>query len=118
MIGATLIESADNAITVKSALELLSAAFSLHPSFAESEILDIRAGIRPAYPDNLPRITIEDNIIRCNGLFRHGFLLAPVMAACVADFIAGKQNNFISLFRSENDDHHHQRPAQKRQLRA
>lgn len=118
MIGATLIESADNAITVKSALELLSAAFSLHPSFAEAEILDIRAGIRPAYPDNLPRISVEDNVIRCNGLFRHGFLLAPVIAACVSDLVDGRTNNFISLFRSENDDHHHQRPAQKRQLRA
>lgn len=118
MIGATLIEGADNAITVKSALELLSAAFSLHPSFAESEILDIRAGIRPAYPDNLPRITVENNVIRCNGLFRHGFLLAPVMAACVADLVDERANNFISLFRSENDDHHHQRPAQKSKLRA
>lgn len=118
MIGATLIEGADNAVTVKSALELLSAAFSLHPSFAESQILDIRAGIRPAYPDNLPRITVEDNVIRCNGLFRHGFLLAPVMAACVADLVDGRANNFISLFRSNNDDHHHQRPAQKHKLRA
>lgn len=118
MIGATLIESADNAVTVKSALELLSAAFSLHPSFAESEILDIRAGIRPAYPDNLPRITVDGNVISCNGLFRHGFLLAPVMAACVADLVDGRANNFISLFRSKNDDHHHQRPAQKSELRA
>lgn len=118
MIGATLLESADNAVTVKSALELLSAAFSLHPSFAEAEIIDIRAGIRPAYSDNLPRITVNDNIIRCNGLFRHGFLLAPVMAECVADLVDGRQNNFISLFRSENDDHHHQRPAQKHKLRA
>ncbi len=118
MIGATLIESADSAVTVKSALELLSAAFSLHPSFAESEILDIQAGIRPAYPDNLPRISIDGNVISCNGLFRHGFLLAPIMAACVADFVAGKKNNFISLFRSENDDHHHQRSAQAHKLRA
>lgn len=118
MIGATLLESADRAVTVKSALELLSAAFSLHPSFAEAEILDIRAGIRPAYSDNLPRINTDDNVISCNGLFRHGFLLAPVMAECVADLVAGKQNNFISLFRSENDDHHHQRSAQKHRLRA
>ena len=98
LIGATLIESADDVITVKSTMELLSAAYSLHPSFGEAEILSVLAGIRPAYPDNLPRITIDGNIIRCNGLFRHGYLLAPVMAQCVADYITGKDNEFMHLF--------------------
>lgn len=98
MIGATVIESAGDAVTLKSALELLSAAYSLHPSFGEAEIIAIRAGVRPAYPDNLPRITVDGNVIRCNGLFRHGFLLAPVMARCVADLIAGRKNEFMPLF--------------------
>lgn len=106
MIGATVIESNDKTVTMKSAMELLSAAYSLHPSFAESEIIDIRAGVRPAYPDNLPRITVRERVISCNGLFRHGFLLSPVMAECVADYIAGRENPFISLFmRSDHADH-------------
>lgn len=106
MIGATVIESNNKTVTMKSAMELLSAAYSLHPSFAESEIIDIRAGVRPAYPDNLPRITVRDRVISCNGLFRHGFLLSPVMAECVADYIAGRENPFISLFmRSDHADH-------------
>jgi glycine oxidase len=106
MIGATVIESSDKTVTMKSAMELLSAAYSLHPSFAESEIMAIRAGVRPAYPDNLPRITVRDRVISCNGLFRHGFLLSPVMAECVADYIAGRANPFISLFiRSDHADH-------------
>lgn len=106
MIGATVIESDDKTVTMKSAMELLSAAYSLHPSFAESEIVSIRAGVRPAYPDNLPRITVRDRVISCNGLFRHGFLLSPVMAECVADYIAGRANPFISLFmRSDHADH-------------
>lgn len=118
MIGATVLESADEQLSVKSALELLSAAYSLHPSFAESEILEMKAGIRPAYADNLPRIKIEGNMIRCNGLFRHGYLLAPVMAACVADFIAGRENKFISLFTRGKNEYHHQRPEEKHKRHA
>jgi len=98
MIGATVIESADEGLSVKSALELLTTAYSLHPSFGEAEIMEMRVGIRPAYSNNLPRIGFDGNVIRCNGLFRHGYLMAPVMAQCVADHIAGRSNNFISLF--------------------
>ncbi len=115
MIGATVIESMDETVTLKSAMELLSAAYSLHPSFGEAEIIDIRAGARPAYPDNLPRITIEDNIIRCNGLFRHGYLLAPVMAQVVADHIAGKDNKFSHLF-TRTHEHHNQRPEKAKRV--
>ena len=40
MIGATMIESAEKgAVSVRSAIELLSAAYALHPAFGESEIL-------------------------------------------------------------------------------
>jgi glycine oxidase len=103
-IGATLIESADQMVTIRSALELLSAAYSLHPSFGDAAISFIHAGIRPSYPDNLPRITVKDNVISCNGLFRHGYLLAPVMAQCVADHIAGKENEFLHLFAGGSHD--------------
>ena len=118
LIGATLIESADNVRTVKSVMELLSAAYSLHPSFAEAEILNIHSGIRPAYPDNLPRIKIEGNVIRCNGLFRHGYLLAPAMAQCAVDYIAGQKNEFTHLFMKENHGHHHQRSEENIKRRA
>lgn len=117
-IGATLIESADENVTLKSAMELLSAVYSLHPSFAESEILEIRAGIRPAYPDNLPRMTFDGNIIRCNGLFRHGYLLAPVMADGIADMIEGRSNEFLSLFTRGNDEYFHQRAKENHPRRA
>jgi glycine oxidase len=108
MIGATIIESADERVTVKGTMELLSAAYSLHPSFGEAELIEAKAGIRPAYPDNFPRVTVKGNVIGCNGLFRHGYLLAPVMAECVADTIAGKDNEFSHLF-MRNHEHHNQR---------
>ncbi len=48
------------------------------------------AGVRPAFPDNVPRIVVEDGgrTIRVNGVYRHGFLLAPVLAQAVAKFLS------------------------------
>jgi glycine oxidase len=88
MIGATVIESEETgSITVRSALDLLSAAYALDPAFAEAEIVMQGAGTRPAFPDNLPRIIPRGRYIYVNGLYRHGFLLAPVLAELVADFL-------------------------------
>ncbi len=87
MIGATTIESADDGISVRSALELLSAAYAVHPAFAEARIVEIGAGLRPAFPDNLPRIRIDGDRIAVNGLYRHGFLLAPALAELTAAYL-------------------------------
>ncbi len=88
MLGATQIESGErNRATVRSVLELLSAAFALHPAFGEAELLEIGVDARPAFADNLPRIRRHGQTIFVNGLFRHGFLLAPALAMQVADLI-------------------------------
>jgi glycine oxidase len=86
VVGATQIESEDSREpTVRSALELLSACFSVHKGFAEAEILQIASGLRPALGDNEPKIWVNNKVIQINGLFRHGYLLAPVMVEqCVA----------------------------------
>ena len=81
MVGATMIESDDaSRITARSMLELLSAAYALHPAFAEAEVVEIGTHVRPAFPDNLPRIQSIDGTLYLNGLYRHGFLLAPALA--------------------------------------
>ena len=88
MIGATMIESEHRGpMTVRSAIELLNAAFTLHPAFAEAEILELGADARPAFPDNLPNVIVSDRTIHLNGLYRHGFLLSPVLAAMAADAV-------------------------------
>ena len=88
MLGATMIESSGQKhATARSVLELLSAAYALNPAFGEAEILEIGVDSRPAYPDNIPRLTKIKNIIYINGLYRHGFLLAPAMAQMVAAHI-------------------------------
>jgi glycine oxidase len=86
VIGATEIESNDNsAISVRSTLELLSAAYSLHPGFAEARIMETNANCRPALPDNEPLITMGNNNLQINGLYRHGYLIAPALLREVTD---------------------------------
>ena len=88
MIGATTIEAEDSGVSVRSALELLSAAYAVHPAFAEARIVEFGSGLRPAFPDNLPRIAIDNQRIAVNGLYRHGFLLAPALAELTLAHVA------------------------------
>ena len=51
MIGATMIESEHRGpMTVRSAIELLNAAYALHPAFAEAEIVEFGADVAPLFP--------------------------------------------------------------------
>ena len=43
--------------------------------------------MRPAYPDNLPRIAVHNRKIAVNGLYRHGFLLAPALAELTLGYV-------------------------------
>jgi glycine oxidase len=87
MLGATSIEAEDSGVSVRSALELLGAAYAVHPAFAEARIVEFGSGLRPAFPDNLPRIAIDQNKIAVNGLYRHGFLLAPALAELTLGYV-------------------------------
>ena len=88
MVGATVIESEDaGPLTVRSALELLGSAYALHPALGEAEILEVGAGVRPAFPDNVPKIVVRGRTLYVNGLYRHGFQLAPVLAELLADYV-------------------------------
>jgi glycine oxidase len=44
--------------------------------------------LRPALPDNLPRIEREDGLTRINGLFRHGWLIAPALVQDALEALA------------------------------
>jgi glycine oxidase len=88
MLGATQIESEERGrASARSVMELLSAAYALHPAFGEAEVLEIGADARPAFPDNLPRVTRRGDTIHVNGLFRHGFLLSPSVARMTAGLV-------------------------------
>jgi glycine oxidase len=87
MLGATSIETENNGVSVRSALELLSAAYAVHPAFGEARIVEFGSGLRPAFPDNLPRIAVNQQKIAVNGLYRHGFLLAPALAELTLGYV-------------------------------
>jgi glycine oxidase len=88
MVGATMIEANNGRNpTVRSVLELLSAAYAVHPAFGEAEIVEIGVDTRPAFNDNLPKIRRYGNQVYVNGLYRHGYLGAPALARRVVDLL-------------------------------
>jgi len=44
---------------------------------------------RPAFTDNHPRVSIDGHCIQANGLYRHGFLLAPAVSDLIHRLIRG-----------------------------
>lgn len=84
IIGATEIESEDRSpISLRSSLELSSALYALNPAFAEARITATDVNLRPSLVDNLPRIERQPGLLRANGLYRHGYLLAPAMVEAI-----------------------------------
>lgn len=88
MLGATQIESADRrGISARAVLELLSAAYALDPRFAEAELVETGTDLRPAFADNVPRVVVRGRVLHLNGLFRHGYLMAPALARQAVAFL-------------------------------
>jgi glycine oxidase len=101
VVGASEIESEDRSpVSLRSAVELMSAAHSVIPELAEARIVHMESNLRPALPDNEPHTHIEPGLLRINGLFRHGWLLAP---ALVQDALAALG---LGLGASEKETHH------------
>lgn len=102
-IGATAIvdpNPIDWRMRVSSATDLLAFASDTVPGLKSARIVGLNSGLRAAYPNRLPEIRSRENgtVIQVNGLYRHGFLLAPVMAASVLAAITGRPDPFRSLF--------------------
>jgi glycine oxidase len=85
-------------------MELLNAAYALHPAFGEAAIIEMGAGVRPAFADNLPRIRRQGRTYFVNGFHRHGFLLAPALAEMTAQTVLQGRN-----FPEVMDEDHRQR---------
>lgn len=88
IVGATEIESEDySPISVRSLLELLTTTYSIHPGFAEARLIKTVVNCRPALANNLPRIIYDEGLIAINGLYRHGYLLAPIVVDEVCKYL-------------------------------
>ena len=80
VVGASEIESEDRSpVTVRTTVELLAAAHSIVPALAEARIVHSETNLRPALPDNQPLLETRQGLTRINGLFRHGWLIAPAL---------------------------------------
>jgi len=90
VVGATEIESADmSPASVRSTLELLSAAYAVHSGFGEARILEIATHCRPTLPDHLPALRWSaPRVLQVNGLYRHGFLIAPALLDMALELLA------------------------------
>ena len=94
MVGATMIESefrGPKRASVRAVLELLSSAYGLNPMFSQAEIVEIGADVRPAYPNNLPKVLRQNNRLFINGMHRHGYLLSPAITKIAVDLISEQQ---------------------------
>jgi glycine oxidase len=88
MVGATMIEGgAGQYAAARSVLELLSSAYALVPGLGEAELVEIGVDARPAFADNVPDLHWAQGRLHVNGLYRHGFLLAPIMALRAAQVL-------------------------------
>lgn len=94
LVGASEIESEDRSpVSLKSAVELMAAAHSVLPALAEARIARLDVNLRPALPDHAPRTEVAPGLVRINGLYRHGWLIAPALvedalAACAPEAAA------------------------------
>jgi glycine oxidase len=80
VVGASEVESEDRSeVSLRTAVELMSAAHSVMPALAEARIERMDSNLRPALPDHDPCVQVQDGLVRINGLFRHGWLLAPAL---------------------------------------
>jgi len=99
VVGATEIESDDlSEMSVRSAMELLSAVYTVHSGFAEARILEMATQCRPTLKNNLPEIkTRKDkglsDLVMINGLYRHGFMIAPAVLDCALELLASGDSN-------------------------
>ena len=114
VVGATEIESDDlSEMSVRSAMELLSAVYTVHSGFAEARILEMATQCRPTLKNNLPEIHSRKDkgladLIMINGLYRHGFMIAPAVLDCALQVLEqGSSKTALELGLSVTQGNHH-----------
>lgn len=99
VIGATELEASDySPISVRSTMDLLNNAYSIHSGFAEARITSSASSCRPTLPDNLPNIKEQNQLISINGLYRHGFLLAPTLTEVLISYVKDGTQQFKQIW--------------------
>ena len=87
VVGATSEERGDDtAVTAGGLYRLLDGAVRLVPGVEELDVIETWAGLRPAARDHAPLLgrTGPEGVVAATGLYRHGFLLLPVVADLIS----------------------------------
>lgn len=94
VIGATSEEKSDEALMAGNIMDLIYAAWQALPLVYESEVLETKAGLRPATPDNKPVFGLSKlkNLFIFTGLYRHGILLSPFLAKELVNLMLEKNS--------------------------
>src|SRR5262249_52970285 len=90
IVGATVEERGwDTQPTAGGVYQLLRDAVLLVPGVTELELVEVRVGLRPGSPDNLPIIgpASLDGLVVATGHYRNGILLSPITADAVAHLL-------------------------------
>lgn len=91
LVGASEMETDDKSpISVRTSLELLTGAYFIHPGFAEARVMTTWVNCRPTLANHLPKIAYTDGLIAVNGLYRHGYLIAPALAAEIVRYLCSQ----------------------------
>ena len=91
LVGATVEEVGfDEGATVSGVSTLLDAVSHLLPATQDAGFDQVRVGLRPGTPDDLPALgwsRTVPNLVHATGHYRNGILLAPITARLVANLV-------------------------------
>jgi glycine oxidase len=93
ILGATVEETGYDVRPTPAGVEsLLAGGLRLFPGLADAELAEIRVGLRPGTPDDMPILgrTPLEGLLLASGPFRKGILLAPVISDIVSRLLAGE----------------------------
>ena len=93
LLGATMEDAGfDTAPTAGAVASLLADGSPVFPPLAGARFIEVRVGLRPGTPDELPVIgrSRREGLIWTAGHFRKGILLAPGTALVAGELVAGE----------------------------
>jgi D-amino-acid dehydrogenase len=102
-IGATVEAEAgfDHRPSVPGLRQLLRELKRVAPGLASAAFLEVRVGLRPGSPDDLPvlgRVPGYDNVFVATGYGADGLLLSPYSGRVVAELVAGGEDRVPAAF--------------------
>jgi glycine oxidase len=97
LVGATVEDVGfDERPTVHGVRHLLDSVQALVPSIATATFEEVRVGLRPKTPDELPIIgpsSTMHHVFHATGHYRNGILLTPLTAELIADLILDRREH-------------------------